>query len=197
MNWEREMYQERSWTWTLNPGSKASGCVEEFRLQEHYLAVQQKRLYQSRWWRLSHSGGCSVQVLRLWIRNKCMLKICSLLVYLSNLDIHISMRLTQLIQTDRKATEKTNNKQACTNLKDLQMVLSGCLSTIPLEGRNMYQMTSVRWMSRPFPSMLISIKHFSPALRYILISCGPASWTAVGGLYNYWEVQSVKENEIN
>lgn len=117
MNWEREMYQERSWTWTLNPGSKASGCVEEFRLQEHYLAVQQKSLYQSRWRKLSHSGGCSVQVLRLWIRNKCMLKICSLLVYLSNLDIHISMRLTQLMQTDRKATEKTNNKQACTNLK--------------------------------------------------------------------------------
>lgn len=115
-------------------------------------------------------------------------KICSLLMYLSSLDIHISMRLMQQIQTDRKATEKPNNKQACTNLKDLQMVLSGCMSTIPLEGRNMYQMTSIRWMSRPFPSMLISIKHFSPALRNILISSGPASWTAGSGLCNYWEV---------
>lgn len=39
--------------------------------------------------------------------------------------------------------EKPNNEQACTNLKDLQMVFSGCMDTIQLEGMNVYQMTSV------------------------------------------------------
>lgn len=94
---------------------------------------------------------------------------CCLLGYLGNLDIHISRQLAQQIQTDRKPTEKPNNKQACTNLKDLQMVLSGCMSTTALEGRKVYQVTSVLWLSRSSPSMLISIKHFSPTLRNILI----------------------------
>lgn len=90
---------------------------------------------------------------------------CCLLGYLGNLDIHISRQLAQQIQTDRKPTEKPNNKQACTNLKDLQMVLSGCMSTTALEGRKVYQVTSVLWLSRSSPSMLISIKHFSPTKR--------------------------------
>jgi len=72
-----------------------------------------------------------------------MLKICCLLGYLSNLDIHISRQLAQQIQTVRKEMEKPNNEQACTNLKDLQMVFSGCMDTIQLEGMNVYQMTSV------------------------------------------------------
>lgn len=69
-----------------------------------------------------------------------------MLGYLGNLDIRISRQLAQ-IQTDRKLTEKPNNEQACANLKDLQMVLSGCMNTIPLEGRKVYQMTSVLWQT--------------------------------------------------
>lgn len=46
------------------------------------------------------------------ISNKCTLK--NLL--LAGIGIHISSQLAQQIQTDRKPTEKPNNKQACTNL---------------------------------------------------------------------------------
>lgn len=92
--------------------------------------------------------------------------ICCLLGRLGSLDICISRQLAQ-IQTDKKLTEKPDSEQVCANLKDLQVVLSGCMSTIPLEGRKVYQMTSVLWQT--FPFMLISIKNFSPTLKNIFI----------------------------
>lgn len=195
-----EMCEERSWTWTLSPGEKHYKLCWRVHTIKSLLSNTAEALD----WDSPDDEGFPIAVAAqfskfldlFWIRNKCMIKFCCLLEYLGNLDVHISRWLAQQIQTDRKPTEKPNNKQACTNLKDLQMVFSGCMSTITLKGRKVYQMTSVLWLSRPFPSMLISIKHFSPTLRNILIWPGPTSWAA-GGLCNYQEEQSLKENVNN